>query len=86
MIDLEAGRRDTQTLHHIHNELIGARKSYSDFHSAHEGLAVIHEEFIELRTEVYRQLADRDRHKMRNEAIQIAAMAIRFITDLRLED
>lgn len=66
-------------------ELALARKVFPAFHTPHEGYAVILEEVDELWREV--QLGRRK--SMRNEAIQVAAMAIRFVVDvcdLRLED
>lgn len=62
-------------------ELWRARKKFPAFHSPHEGYAVIAEEFDELWLEVKRY-PNVDRAKMRAEAIQVAAMALRFVEDL----
>jgi hypothetical protein len=51
-------------------------------HSAHEGLAVLLEEVDELKAEVWKKPAQRDVAAMRKEAIQIAAMALRFVLDV----
>lgn len=48
--------------------------------SAHEGMAVLREEFDELWDEVKRK--ERTVDRMRQEAIQVAAMAIRFLVDV----
>jgi hypothetical protein len=62
-------------------ELERARAKHPDrFHSAHEGYAVIQEELDELWNEIKHQQVSRMR--MKAEAIQVAAMAIRFIEDL----
>lgn len=58
------------------------RKNPKRFNSAHEGLAVIEEEFIELRAEVFKRPKKRKVAKMRNEAVQLAAMALRFILEV----
>jgi hypothetical protein len=62
------------------HELRNARSLFADMHSAHEGIAVIQEEFEELWDEI------KEKHinvlKMRKEAIQLAAMAMRFIEDV----
>lgn len=51
--------------------------------SAHEGYAVIEEEFIELRAEVFKGgSAPRDAMAMRTEAVQLGAMAVRFLVDV----
>jgi hypothetical protein len=74
-----------------------SRYSNPEFHSAHEGLAVIEEEFLELRGEVFwgRKPVSGPAHlveemaldgwleRMDGEAIQLAAMAIRFIVEMR---
>lgn len=59
-------------------ELEVAQGSFHPMASPHEGYAVILEELDELWVEVK---AD-DRARMREEAIQVAAMAIRFLVDV----
>lgn len=81
----------------VMNELSAATKKFGMFVSGHEGFAVIEEEFIELRTEVFtnpnKRLADipgcplelklaKHKSRMREEAIQLAAMAMRFAMDV----
>ena len=66
-----------------------AEKSIADhkpFNSVHEGYAVLFEEVDELWEEVRKKSKNRSKKRMREEAIQIAATAIRFIEDLCLED
>jgi hypothetical protein len=52
------------------------------FASAHEGYAIILEKMDELWEEVKKKEVYSDEYKMRKEALQIAAMAIRFIVDI----
>ena len=61
-------------------ELVRAQQKHAPKHSAHEGYAVILEELNELWTEVKAQHPDRE--KMRKEALQVAAMGLRFVVDL----
>ena len=63
-------------------EFGSASKKHGSFHSAHEGYAVILEELDELKEQVWEKRARRNPAKMRQEAVQTAAMAVRFIYDL----
>lgn len=63
-------------------ELESARETHPNFHSAHEGWAVLREEVDELWDEVRKKDDERSMRKMRAEAVQIAAMALRFIEDV----
>ena len=51
------------------------------FHSPHEGLAVIEDQFEDLKRQVFMPRSRRSTDEMRKEAVQIACMAIRFIVD-----
>lgn len=66
----------------VRAELQAAQRSYPPMHSAHEGWAVIREELDELWAEVRVKDDHRDVAKMRREAVQVAAMAVRFILDV----
>lgn len=70
----------SQAVKDVAAELDKARSKFADFNSSHEGWAVIYEEVDELWREV--QSKGRTRESMRGEAVQIAAMAIRFIEDV----
>ena len=66
----------------VTDELVTAMESYPAFHSAHEGFGVLKEEVDELWEHVKVKQGGRDIAAMRAEAIQIAAMAIRFAADV----
>lgn len=68
-------------LSEIAQEVMRARAKFKPFHSAHEGYSVILEEVDELWDEVKKQFHDRGPN-LKKEAIQIAAMAVRFVTDV----
>lgn len=69
------------TLQEIDVELMVAREMHpKPFNSAHEGFAVLLEEVDELWDEV--KSREPDDARMRREAIQIAAVAIRFVEDV----
>ena len=63
-------------------EIERARANHGPFNSAHEGFAVIMEELNELWTEVCKKRSTRSQRRMYAEAKQVAAMAIRFMTDI----
>lgn len=71
-----------RTLGEIDDELISARSAYPKMHSPHHALGVLDEEVFELRLEIYKKPMDRDREKLRREAVQVAATAIRIIEEL----
>ena len=55
------------------------------FNSPHEGLAVIEDQFEDLKKEVFKPYLTRERDKMQSQAVQVAAMAIRFIVDCTMQ-
>lgn len=63
------------------DELVKAQTKHpGPMHGPHEGYAVILEELDELWTEVRAQ--KQDKMLMRKEALQVAAMALRFMQDV----
>lgn len=50
--------------------------------SAHEGFAVLLEEVDELKAHVWAKQSKRDLAEMRKEAVQVAAMAARFVVEV----
>lgn len=64
-------------------ELNKAVESFPKFNSEHEGYAVLLEECDELWEAVRLKQSDPLRkYKIHKEAVQVAAMALRFLTDL----
>ena len=70
----------------VMSELEKAVDAYPAFNSAHEGFGILKEEVDELWDEVKVKQGARDINKMRQEAIQVAAMAIRFAVDVCHDD
>lgn len=70
------------TLSEVLLEVVKAERKHPPMASAHEGYSVILEELDELWDEVKKQNSDRSYRRMRKEATQIAAMAIRFMRDV----
>lgn len=64
----------------IGEEYLRAAKMYPPMNSAHEGYAVIKEEFEELWEEI--RLKNPNRDNMKVEATQVGAMALRFLVDV----
>ena len=67
-------------LKNVHDEFKRASSKHGGFNSAHEGYAVLLEEVDELWEEVKKRQPDPAR--MREEATQVAAMALRFLVDI----
>jgi len=66
----------------IRNEVTTAREKWPRFASAHEGYAILKEEVDELWDHVKTKQKNRDLPAMHKEAIQVAAMAVRFATEV----
>jgi hypothetical protein len=64
-----------------HEALTGAML-FGTFNSAHEGFAVLLEEVDELKAHVWMKQKNRDLPAMRKEAMQVAAMAMRFALEV----
>lgn len=73
---------DNLVLYDILIELRGVREHYGPFASCHEGVGVLWEEFDELKAEVWKKKMDRRKDLMYQEAVQVAAVAVRFASDL----
>lgn len=68
------------------SEAFRAREIHSPMNSAHEGFAVLMEEFEELKAHVWMKQKNRNLDEMRKEAIQVAAMAIAFAAEVCTEE
>lgn len=68
----------------VNTELNSANEKFPKFNSYHEGYAVIHEELDELWDEVKKKSINQEKWKLKSEAIQVAAMAIKFIESFDL--
>lgn len=66
-------------------EAMEASKHWPEMNSAHEGFAVLAEELDELWAHVKTNQKKRDLPAMRKEAVQVAAMALRFVADVCTE-
>lgn len=67
-------------------EIANARSKWPPFNSAHEGFAILLEEVDELKAHVWTNQKRRDLPAMRQEAIQVAAMALRFAAEVCSEE
>jgi NTP pyrophosphatase (non-canonical NTP hydrolase) len=63
-------------------EVAQASENWPAWNSAHEGFAILLEEVDELKAHVWTKQKNRDVAAMRKEAIQVAAMAMRFAHDI----
>lgn len=83
-VPLAVVRDDETAMHLVAAELTRARQLHRPLASAHEAFAVILEEVDEFRQIVNQKREQRNKADMRTELVQIAAMAVRTITDLDL--
>lgn len=78
--------RLNEAIGEIKTETLKAKKVYpAPFINQHEAYAVALEEFDELWTEIKKNQRDYDIKAQRKEAIQVAAMMVRFIVELTNE-
>ena len=66
----------------VKSELHRANKKFRLFHSAHEGLGVLFEEFQELTDEIKKRPDRTDYELIKQEAIQVAAMAVKLVLSI----
>lgn len=66
----------------VGNEVIRAMDLFPEFNSAHEGYAILKEEVDELWDEIKNNKDPEANARQRKEAVQVAAMAIRFVIDI----
>lgn len=66
----------------VAGEVARASALWAPMNSAHEGYGVLMEEFRELEEHVFMNQNRRDLAAMRKEAVQLAAMAVKFIRDV----
>ena len=79
------GTWDAAVANSVVHELARARGLHpTNMQNAHEAYAVIKEELDEFWAEVMKKSEARSKEKMAEELIQVAAMAIRAVTDLHL--
>lgn len=76
---VEVSSRAAVALLSIGRECYAASKKFVPFNSGHEGWAVIQEELDEL----WDAVKANDMTHAREEAVQVGAMALRFIIDLQ---
>lgn len=76
----EVEQRITQVVSMIHVEVLAAMEKHPKFPTAHHGHSVIREELEELWEHVRKDTGQLGPAK--REAIQVAAMAVRYILDL----
>jgi hypothetical protein len=69
-------------LDEVRAELIAAYENFPDFRSAHEGVAIVEEEFLEFRAAAYWPHKHKQTDAEETEARQLAAMAVRYLVDV----
>ena len=72
--------RIARHFHTIKDQIYKTTAKFPPFNSAHEGYAVLREEVDELWEAIKKK--DKDHGAIQKEAIQVAAMALRFLEDV----
>lgn len=80
--DLLVGDNLLDILKDVQEEVEKATSKWPPINSAHEGYGLIMEELKELEEHVFMKQTKRDLDEMKKEAIQVAAMAVRFAHDV----
>lgn len=70
-----------QAVSDVDTEATEATLKWPRYNSAHEGLGILLEEVHELQHHVFTRQGARDLAAMRKEAIQVAAVALRFAAE-----
>lgn len=83
MIDFD---KITSVIWAVREEVKRAQFSWPPWNSAHEGYAILLEEVDELWNHVKTNQKKRDLEAMQREAIQVAAMAVRFAIEVCNEE
>lgn len=82
MKSIEHSNKHLAALEDAAAEVAQATETWPVFNSAHEALGVLREEYKELEKHVWVKQKNRDLEAMRKEAIQVAAMALRFAAEV----
>jgi hypothetical protein len=77
-------KKTEEIINKIVEELESANQNYPLFNSYHEGYAVLLEEVDELWDEVKKNPSKQEKWRLKTEAIQVAAMAIKFLQSFDL--
>lgn len=75
-------REHASVLADVKEEVVEATMTWPPMNSAHEAFAILAEEVDELWDHVKTNQKKRDLEAMRKEAIQVAAMAVRFAAEV----
>ena len=75
-------QKKLQAILEVSTEFESASGAFPPFTSAHEGYAILKEEVDELWDEVKKKPSLRSNMALEKEAIQVAAMALRFLVDV----
>ena len=75
-------QKTLQAILEIATEFDNASNAFPPFTSPHEGYAILKEEVDELWDEVKKKPSLRSNMALEKEAIQVAAMALRFLVDI----
>jgi hypothetical protein len=81
---MDRSERIGRFLNDIRCEFYRANRAHPPIVRIHEALGVVEEEFDEFRREVFKK--NHDKSRLRAELVQLAAMCLRTVIDLELDD